>query len=44
MYEGLLSGDLAIFEASSLAGVATLLKAIREHEDEIREAWAAHFG
>ena len=28
----------------SARGVATALRLIREHEDEIRAAWEAHFG
>ena len=36
--------ELAQNYGLSARGVATALRLIREHEDEIRAAWEAHFG
>ena len=36
--------ELAHNYGLSARGVATALRLIREHEDEIRAAWEAHFG
>ena len=36
--------ELAQNYGLSARGVATALRLIREHEDEIRAAWQAHFG
>ena len=41
-----LAPEIALFENYGLSArqVSSALRLIREHEDEIRQAWKAHFG